>query len=988
MAKVKLQKNRVKTAKANIVKKKVKQKAVKKNLIKKTQAKKPIVKKKVKVKGKVIKPVKKIVRKRLPAKKKVVKKIENKIKDTKKIKTVSREKPLTKKKDIIKKFDIKKKKSKKIIDKIKKRANCKKKLSVKIEKQSEDNSLNLAKKEISEIQEKIVILKEQDNKYQRIKKYDFLELAALVNRESSTNEIKRNIKSAKSKFFFHKFQKFFYRKRQHAIGGQKEYLGDNSAVVLPQTSKNFSKIKLNFLNRGVSIESKLGFWRTLIFPLYTLWKGLENFFISLSNLSRGRLPNVFRFSLPSFWSRSLIAFVTICFILVLPFEAAFVYKANLYEKGKVLGQAKSAMGELKAGGEYAVENNLIEAGKHFNRSFENFKYAQKTLDNSNSMLVKVFKNIPADGGIVLSGDNLLSFGENISKAACRLNGSLGTILEREDTIFRKDNILINEKDTPIFAFRKGFLTEISGLLENTLLVKRDLEAALENINRVKLNALNNEQKQTLLLIKEKLPNIISIVGDFNELLDVGIEILGKDNFKQYLILFQNNYELRATGGFIGSFAVMDIDQGRIKKIYIPEGGSYDVRGGLTKRISSPIPLHLVSPLWQFHDANWWPDFPTSARKLMEFYEVSGGSTVDGVIAITPEIIIDLLKITGPIDMEEYGKVVDADNFMWTAQYYVELEYDKEGNKPKKFIADFTSILISKLSESFEDGSINMMDIFEILEKQAQSKGMQFYFTNQDAQKIVEENFLGGEIKQSSGDYLMVVNSNIAGGKTDGVISQSIKLNTTVENDGTAVNQLTIKRAHNGDYEDYFQRDRNVNWIRIYVPEGSKLVSADGFKNPDSKFFQEPEAKLDIDQDLAELDSEFKIDKLSGIKIYNQFGKTVFAGWSMVDVGETTEIELEYELPFKVEQNVNGGNEKQSDGLIYSIFDKFSGSSDLVEDDNFCSYLLLMQKQAGITSQFRHFLNTPQNWQPVWKNTEQFSGVLDKDKIYGEIFKIE
>ncbi|MCK5459839.1 DUF4012 domain-containing protein [Candidatus Parcubacteria bacterium] len=974
MAKVKLQKNRAKVLKQKVAKKSAKQKAAKKSSVKKISARKFIVKKSVKVKNNAAKAVKKIVKKKLSVKK-----------------SDAAKKILIKKKNRIKKIDIKKNKTEQSSHKIKKKTKSKKNLSVKIAEKQTDNFLNLEEKEVLEIKEEITIPEEQDSKYKRIQeKYDFFESVFLHNKGGSTNEIKQNIKIAKSKIFFNKFQKFFSKRSRQSIGEQEkqEYLSDNSAAIFQQVSKNISKIKLNFLKREINNELKLGFLRTLIFPVYTLWKGLENFFIDFSNIGYGRLPHIFRFSLPSFWKKSLVGFIIVCFVLILPFEAAFIYKANKYEKGKVLGQAKSAVEELIIGGEYAIDNNLMEAAKYFNRSFEKFQYAQQTLDDSNSILVKVLKNIPADGGIVLSGDNLLSFGENISKAACRLNASIEIILENKDTIFNKDSILINNKIVPTFAFRQGFLTEVNGLLENIFLVKKDLEAAQENFNRVKLNALNNEQKQILLLIKEKLPNIISIIGDFYELLDASVEILGKDSFKQYLIIFQNNYELRATGGFIGSFAVIDIDQGRIKRINIPEGGSYDVRGGLTKMISAPIPLHLISPLWQFHDANWWPDFPTSARKLMEFYEISGGSTVDGVIAITPEIIIDLLKITGPIEMEEYGKIVDADNFMWTAQYFVELEYDQEENKPKKFIADFADLLISRLSKQFEEGSVNILDIFAILSKQAKSKGLQFYFASQKAQKIIEKYSLSGEIKQSSGDYLMVVDSNIAGGKTDSVISQSIKLNTTVAGDGTAINNLIIKRAHNGNPEDYFQRARNVNWIRIYVPEGSRLISAQGFRNPDSAFFQEAEAKLDIDKDLAELDSGFKIDEFSGIRIYNQFGKTVFAGWSMADVGEIAAIELEYELPFKVKQNIFSDNEEESISLINSVFDKFSRNSELISDDIFYSYLLLMQKQAGITSQFRHFLNTPQSWQSVWKNTDQFSGILDKDKIYGEIFKIE
>ena len=71
----------------------------------------------------------------------------------------------------------------------------------------------------------------------------------------------------------------------------------------------------------------------------------------------------------------------------------------------------------------------------------------------------------------------------------------------------------------------------------------------------------------------------------------------------------------------------------------------------------------MSAVWTMHDANWFPNFPTSAEKVSWFYEKTGGRTVDGVIAITPELLRDLLAITGPIDMPEYDKTINADNFI-------------------------------------------------------------------------------------------------------------------------------------------------------------------------------------------------------------------------------------------------------------------------------------------------------------------------------------
>jgi len=95
---------------------------------------------------------------------------------------------------------------------------------------------------------------------------------------------------------------------------------------------------------------------------------------------------------------------------------------------------------------------------------------------------------------------------------------------------------------------------------------------------------------------------------------------------------------------------------------------------MTVSVKAPEPLWLVNPLWHFWDANWWPDWPTTAKNLMWFYEKSGGSTVDGVVTFTPTVVEKLLDITGPIDMsEEYGVIIDSNNFWETTQKIVEHE---------------------------------------------------------------------------------------------------------------------------------------------------------------------------------------------------------------------------------------------------------------------------------------------------------------------------
>ena len=193
--------------------------------------------------------------------------------------------------------------------------------------------------------------------------------------------------------------------------------------------------------------------------------------------------------------------------------------------------------------------------------------------------------------------------------------------------------------------------------------------------------------------------------NFLDYSQIFLDVLGYNGPRKYLFLFENNQEMRPTGGFIGSYGILDIGNGRVKKLFVDD--IYNPDGQLKARVIPPAPIQKMSAVWTMHDANWFPDFPTSAEKVAWFYEKTGGPTVDGVIAITPELLQDLLKVTGPIDMPEYGKTIDADNFTEVTQQEVEVDYDKDLNQPKKFVADLTPKILDKVMS--ERGLVPMMN---------------------------------------------------------------------------------------------------------------------------------------------------------------------------------------------------------------------------------------------------------------------------------------
>lgn len=783
-------------------------------------------------------------------------------------------------------------------------------------------------------------------------------------RDKNTHEIKQIIKGGKS------------TAPELVLGGKKPKIKKN------EVGPNFLKEEMVLMS--LQSKEKIGFFKTLFIPFYTVFNWAESFFIDLSDLAKGRLPRLFKFSLPLRWKSSLAAFIALCFVIILPFEIFFIHDASSYKKGKVLGEAVYALEELKTGGRFLIENNLDAANNHFSISLDKFKEAKKELDSLNSLVIKIAEETSLDGGKISTGKNLVAFGESISRAAVYLNGALINILGEDENSEPAQPLIINENVLEGVNLPSNLLDKIEILGKDVNLASGELKAAKLSLDNINFNVLTEEEQAKLLKVKEFLPSLIASLDEFSGFLDVWSQILGKENFKRYLIIFQNNYEIRATGGFIGSFALIDVDKGKIKNVEIPGGGSYDLQGGLLERIGAPEPLYLVSPLWQFHDANWWPDYPTSAEKIMQFYESSGGRTVDGVISITPEMIINLLKITGPIPMEEYKEVIDDKNFMWATQYNVELEYDKEENKPKKIIADLCVKLLDKLTEEAIIGNNEGLgELFNILGSAVKKKDLQLYFADESFQNFVEKYSIAGNIKDFNGDYLMVVNTNIGGGKSDSVISQNIDLISNIQEDGSIINKLVVKRTHNGNKDDFFQRVRNVNWMRIYVPEGSELVSAKGFRRVEGKYFTEPIGNLETDADIAKLEGGFKYEPESGTRIYNQFNKTVFANWSMIDLGETAEIEIEYKLPFKIIEK----KQPKETSIIGKLLSLKNGKE---ESRDLRGHTIMIQKQAGIDSGFGYELSAPENWKLLWNNSaiDNFQGNLDADSIFGKIFEIE
>jgi hypothetical protein len=616
-----------------------------------------------------------------------------------------------------------------------------------------------------------------------------------------------------------------------------------------------------------------------------------------------------------FWRTRRVGGVAgVAVILALPFMFSNLIQELSLVRAQTAEHAARGIKDFSRAQDGFEEFRTRDMKKSFQQALADFENAQKSMEKINTGVAAIARVVPGKGSALADGKALIDAGQDIARA--------GTHVARAADAFQP----------PFQLFSSGFLDAFQNMnnelkIADPFLAQAD--ARLESVNADNIPAENRAQFLQLRALLHVFSNNIKDVTDLG---DGMIRVFAKNQLRRYLIVFQNNTELRATGGFIGSYALVDFADGAIRNIEIPPGGPYDLQGSLRETVQSPQPLHIVNPIWQFQDANWFPDFPTSAKKLMWFYEKSGGPTVDGVIAINERVAEKIIQYTGPITMSEYGKTITAENFLQETQKSVEIEYDKEKNTPKKFIADLIPKVIRTLQERAKEDVVGLIQIFSTA---VQERDIQLYMRSSPDQTLFQRFGAGGELRATRGDYSMIVDTNVGGGKSDGVITQSVRHTLTVKNNGTCIVHLHIQRDHHGNRQDPFTGIRNIDYMRIYTPYGSKVLSVSGFQEIDPSLFKTPPMEYHLDSDLKAIERDERYDAIKKVSTHTELGKTVISGWVVTDVGLSRDVDITYQLPFTAEDIISHGYslliQRQSGSRIQSyVYDVVFDSQWIVD----------------------------------------------------------
>lgn len=372
----------------------------------------------------------------------------------------------------------------------------------------------------------------------------------------------------------------------------------------------------------------------------------------------------------------------------------------------------------------------------------------------------------------------------------------------------------------------------------------------------------------------------TFVTQAKPLIKVLPEMLGEPNERKYLILFQNDKELRPTGGFITAYAIFRLEHGVIHVDTSNDIYNLDATIGNKPVAPAPILTYLPKvPQWNLRDTNLSPDFAESMKDFNTLYRKAGGYVpVDGIIAIDTHALVAAMDVLGDIQVDGATFTTQTDprckcpQVIYALEEYADtpVNYIKENRKG--IVGD---LLYAIMQKAFQSSPKKYWGpLFQTMIAEVSQKHILFNVKNTDAQSGLEALNAGGRITAFTGDYLHVNDTNFGGAKSNLFLKESVSQSYKIASDGTLTKTVTITYKNpfppsdcnlerGGLCLNAIQRD----WLRVYVPKGSKLISSQG-----------SEVKVKTSEDL---------------------GKTVFEGFLTVRPLGSATYSLTYELPFKL-----------------------------------------------------------------------------------------
>ncbi len=443
-------------------------------------------------------------------------------------------------------------------------------------------------------------------------------------------------------------------------------------------------------------------------------------------------------------------------------------------------------------------------------------------------------------------------------------------------------------------------SELTGMLlkaePDLLQAQATLQQAVEARRRIVPEGLSESTRSQLTRADTYLSNL-------DEALSLSLalpRLLGgsKDGPKTYLVLIQNEDELRPTGGFITAVGKVVVWNGELISWKVDDSYSVDD----INKAYPPAPWQMQSfmniPIMTFRDANWFPDYPTAVLWAEYLYAYTNSFSVNGVIAVDQHVLSALLAVTGPVEVEGIGAPLTSKNIEQVMRAQ-KVPPSAEANDPNWYRKHFLNPIASAVLDRVLSGhGLSWKKLMEAMLAELDQKHILVQVDDPVLSKLLAERSWDGSIVRGDGDFLMVVDTNVGYNKTNAVVDAQLTYDVNLGDLSRASSNLAILQ-HNGaqgstgpctqrpegilrsSEEFWYPIERcYYDYLRVYLPAGTRLQSAT------------PHAVTRAEMVLLDRDVPARVDTLED----ELPGLQGFGTLLVVPMGKTLETDFQFDLP--------------------------------------------------------------------------------------------
>lgn len=376
-------------------------------------------------------------------------------------------------------------------------------------------------------------------------------------------------------------------------------------------------------------------------------------------------------------------------------------------------------------------------------------------------------------------------------------------------------------------------------------------------------------QENILKYKEFITEINDTVLPLEKVSEFLPDLLGVNERKRYVILLQNDGEIRGTGGWISSYGILSIEGGQIRELFVDDiynaEGTIKVKGNTYRAPTSMIRALGDTP-YSFSLVNWDPNLDTVMTNTEQFvYDLGKGNKIDGVITIDTVFLQKLLDKWGGIEVPGESEIITSSN-LYSKIFEMHEDFTPGSSRKATFLASLADRAVTKILSSDFNG---YKEISDVISQSLEEKHLQATFKNTLAKAYFDKNNWDGNLDSKYLSAPIDIDWNWGGNKANLYIKKNHTLEINIKDENTIDYKYQIAIENNSTSNTYPEGEY-LNYIRIFMPMDVTPLGISGLK--DNKY-----------------------------DVYNEGGYKIIGGWFNIPVGENKIFEVSYRL-------TNTGNE--------------------------------------------------------------------------------